>query len=131
MRRWLLVLVVAGCGDRGSAQGAPPDAGPDAGPPNLTVNVRAMVGMVVSSPAGIRCGACQTTQTGGAPCPPGARVDRACSFDFAPATQVTLSLVGQDTYTDYLCAEEPANMVRPCEIVIGAPLTIGVWGEVK
>lgn len=126
MRQWLLVLAVTGCGD--AARAPDPDA---SGTPNLTVNVRAMIGMVVSSPPGIRCGACQTTQTSGAPCPLGARVDRACTFDFATGTRVTLSLVGQDTYTDYVCAEEPANTVRSCEIEIGAPLTIGVWGEVK
>jgi hypothetical protein len=131
MPRWLLVLVLASCRDPGARRDA--GSGPDtaSGSPSLTVNVRAMVGMVVSAPAGIRCGTCQTTQTGGTPCPPGARTDRACTSDFAAGTRVTLSLVGQDTYTDYVCAEEPANTVRPCEIVISTPIMIGVWGEVK
>ena len=124
MQRWLLALAAAGCGHPASA---PDAAGP---PPSLTVNDHAMVGMVVSEPPGIRCGACQATQTGGVPCPPGPRTDRTCGVDFPAGTAVTLALVGQDMYTGYLCADEPAKSVTSCDIVIGAPITIGVWGEV-
>lgn len=124
MHRWLLVLVVTSCGHHASA----PDA--SSGQPSLTVNDHAMVGMVVSDPPGIRCGACQVTQSGGVPCPPGPRTDQTCSFDFRAGTMVSLSLVGQDTYTDFVCADEPATAVTSCNLVIGAPITVGVWGEV-
>jgi hypothetical protein len=43
---------------------------------------------------------------------------------------VSLALVGQDMYTDYVCADEPARSVTSCHLVIGEPITIGVWGEV-
>jgi len=96
----------------------------------LTVDVHAAIGMVVSDPPGIRCGVCQANQSGGVPCPPGPRTDPTCSFDFPAGTMVSLSLVGEDTYTDYVCAEEPEKAVKSCNLVIGAPVTIGVWGEV-
>lgn len=124
MHRWLVVLGVAGCGHQASA----PDA--SAVRPSLMIDVHAAIGMVVSDPPGIRCGACQANQTGGVPCPPGPRTEQTCSFDFPPGTMVSLALVGEDTYTDYICADEPERAVKSCDVVIGAPVTIGVWGEV-
>jgi hypothetical protein len=124
MQRALVMLVLAGCGHPAPA----PDASGES--PSLTVNVHAAIGMVVSEPPGIRCGACQATQTTGEPCPPGPRTDRTCSFDFPAGTGVALALVGQDMYTGYVCADEPARSVTSCNLVIGPPITIGVWGEV-
>jgi hypothetical protein len=130
MDRWLMVLValvVAGCGHEAAPA---PAADAPAGRPSLTINVHAMIGMVVSEPAGIRCGACQVTQSSGVPCPPGPRMDQTCGFDFPAGTMVSLSLVGQDAYTDFVCAAEPEKLVKSCDLTIGAPVTIGVWGEV-
>jgi hypothetical protein len=124
--RGALIMVVVGCGR--SAPGPAPDA--PGNPPSLTVNVHAAVGMVVSDPPGIRCGACQLTQTSGEPCPPGPRTDRTCGVDFAAGTVVALALVGEDMYTGYVCADEPARSVTSCNFAVGAPITIGVWGEV-
>ena len=118
------MLVVAGCG---SSADVVPDAVPGT---ELTVKVNAPMGMVVSEPPGIRCGACQTKQTSGKPCPPGPTTDRTCSAVFAPGTAMSLKLVGQDMYSDFLCASEPGGIVTSCEFVFTEAMTIGVWGEV-
>jgi len=123
MLRWLLALAVAGCGSSATVHDAAPGTA-------LTVVVHAMVGMVVSEPAGIRCGVCQMPQTSGVPCPPGPTTDKTCSAEFAPGTTVMLSLVGEDTYTDFVCASQPDGTVKSCSFVFTGPVTVGVWGEV-
>lgn len=126
MQRWCLAVAVAlaGCGDhRPAADASIP-------PASLVAVNHAMVGMVVSEPAGIRCGTCQRPQTRGVPCPPGPVTDRTCSHDFALGTEVTLSLVGEDVYTDFVCASQEDHTVTGCSFVIAAPVTVGVWGEV-
>jgi hypothetical protein len=123
MRRVLLVLVVAGCGSSPTVHDAAQGTA-------LTVVVHAMVGMVVSDPPGIRCGVCQMPQTSGVPCPPGPAAERTCSAEFAPGTAVSLSLVGEDTYTDFVCASQPDGVVKSCDFVFTGAVTVGVWGEV-
>lgn len=123
MLRWLLALGVVGCGSSAAVH----DAGSATA---LTVVVHAMVGMVVSDPAGIRCGACQMPQTSGVPCPPGPTTERTCSAEFAAGTMVSLSLVGEDMYTDFVCASQPDGAVKSCNFVFTGPVTVGVWGEV-
>ena len=123
MRGWVLALVAFGCGHSGSA----PDA---ATGPTLTVVRHATVGMVVSEPAGIRCGACQVPQSGGVPCPAGSTTDHACSFEFSAGTKVELSLVGQDAYVGVVCASQTDMTVDSCSFTFAASVTVGVWGEV-
>jgi len=123
MHRVLLVLVVAGCGSSLTRQ--------DAAPASLSIAVHAEVGMVVSDPPGIRCGACQMPQTTGVPCPPGPTTDLTCSVDLAPGTHVSLMLVGEDMYTGSVCASEGGDAsVKDCGFVFTAPVVVGVWGEV-
>lgn len=123
MHRWLVAVLAAGCGSSAAVHDAAPGT-------QLTVVVHAMVGMVVSEPPGIRCGVCQMPQTSGVPCPEGPPTDRTCSAEFPPGTTVSLSLVGEDTYTGFVCASQPEGTVKSCSFVFDGPVTVGVWGEV-
>jgi hypothetical protein len=124
MQRCLLALLVAGCGS--SVTGHDASMGS-----TLAVAVHADVGMVVSDPPGIRCGICQMPQTTGVPCPAGPTTDRTCSIELGPGTHVSLALVGEDRYTDFVCASEGGDdSVKACDFVFMAPVVVGVWGEV-
>ena len=43
---------------------------------------------------------------------------------------MTLALVGEDMYTDFVCASQPDGIVKSCNFVFTGAVTVGVWGEV-
>jgi len=102
----------------------PDESGPSGGT-ILTVSKHADSGMVVSDPPGIRCGTCEP----GLPCAPGSPSGHTCDFGFEPGTMISLSLVGQSIYTDYVCGSEPDMAVITCSFVFTTSITMGVWGD--
>jgi hypothetical protein len=42
---------------------------------------------------------------------------------------ISLSLVGQSIYTDYVCGSEPDMAIITCSFVLTTSITIGVWGD--
>jgi len=120
MRSWLFIALSA-CGHSGGASdAAPTDA-------TLTVTTHGQ-GMVVSTPAGIQCGACAVPM-GGCPDPQSATV---CSFDFAVGTAITLKLIDQQIYAGVGCTATPATQVTPhgltCDFTLARPTSVVIDG---
>ncbi len=118
--RWSILIVAAACNFKSST----PDALPS-GPATLTVAPNAL-GLVVSDPAGIECGACGLL-------PPTMCSDLTnytqCSAMVKAGTTVTLSITERQDYPDVTCSSDTDTdpRVMSCTFVVEFPMTVEIF----
>jgi len=114
--RWMTLLIAAAC----HYQTASPDA--PSGPGVLTVAPNA-IGVIVSDPAGIKCGQCALL-------PPSTCADLTiftqCTAEFPTGTTVTLSITERQSYPDATCVSDRDPAVTSCTFVVAFPITVEI-----
>lgn len=134
-RLCMVLVAMVGCASHHDAPGpAPaPDAPPVATGP-FTVNVtKNAQGIVVSEPAGIRCGSCANDPHITCPLPDPTQPATECSHAFDTGTSVTLTITAQELYAGAFCmfstpAAPGAGSNGPCTFMVTQDMDVNITG---